>query len=241
MKSSNIAQKGFEKARYTHSKIDAMSISGTFNKAILLTLIVLIFGAISWAYLPIELLFPLLIITFVAGLGVILFLAFKPHLAKFFVFPYAIVEGVFLGLVSKLFEMMYPGIVIQAVVLTIIIALLMNVLYQNRIIKVTEKFRSIMTAAILSILFIYVISFVLMLFEITFPYIHSSGPIGILFSIVVVIIASLTFLLDFDMIEKFSNKGLHKDYEWYGAFSLLITLVWLYIELLKLLSKVRRS
>ena len=239
--SSNIAKKGFKNAKYAHSNLNSMSISGTFNKAILLTLVVLICGAYSWVYLPMALLFPLLIITFVAGLGVILFLAFKPHLAKYFVFPYAIIEGVFLGLVSELFETLYPGIVIQAVALTVIIALLMNVLYQRRIIKVSEKFRSIMTVAILSILSIYVISFVLMLFGITFPYIHSSGPIGILFSVIVVIIASLTFLLDFDMIEKFSKKGLNKDYEWYGAFALLITLVWLYIELLKLLSKIKRN
>ena len=137
--------------------------------------------------------------------------------------------------------MMYPGIVLQAIVLTVLIALLMNILYQNRIIKVTEKFRSIMTVAILSVLGIYLISFTLMLFGITVPYIHSSGPIGILFSIVVVIIASLTFLLDFDMIESFSKQGLDKNYEWNGAFSLFITLIWLYIEILKLLSKIRRN
>lgn len=239
MESSNFSRKGFNHAEYVQIKEDQMNFSRTLNKALMLTIVCIIFGVLSWQFLPVSLVFPLLIVSFVLGLGIVLFLAFKPRLAKYLVLPYAILEGLFLGLVSKVFEALFPGIVLQAVLLTCVIALLMNVLYQKRIIKVTQKFRSIMMIAIFSIFGIYLISFILTLFGTSIPYIHSSGPIGIGFSLIVVGIASLTFLLDFDMIEQFVKKGVHKDYEWYGAFSLLVTLVWLYLEILKLLSKIR--
>ena len=241
MRTSNFTKAGFKNAEHALNPKQAMSITSTLQKALLLTIIVFIFGGVSWVYFPLYLLFPLLIITFIGGFGIIILLMFKPRLAKFFVFPYAILEGLFLGLVSKLFESAYPGIVINAIIITILIAVGMNVLYQSRIIKVTQQFRAVMSMLIFAILGIYLVSFILMFFGTTIPLIHDSGPIGIGFSVFVVIIASLTFLLDFDMIEQFSKQQLHKDYEWYGAFSLLVTLIWLYIEILKLLSKLRRN
>ena len=137
--------------------------------------------------------------------------------------------------------MILPGIVIQAVVLTLVIAVLMNILYQLKIIKVTEKFRTVMLVLIASIFGLYILTFILSFFSIQIPYIHSTGLVGIGFSIFVVIIASLTFLLDFDLIDRFIGKKVHRDYEWYGAFILLVTLVWLYVEVLRLLYKIRSN
>ena len=225
----------------SHSN-NTMSLNGTLNKTLILLILVILAGGFAWtnASTFAPLLIPLLIGNFIIGLGIVLFLAFKPLFAKYLAPIYAVFEGVFLGIISLIFEQIYPGIVIQAILLTIIVTLLMNVLYRKEIIKVTKKFRSIMMVAILSVLGIYVVSFIMSFFGTTIPLIHEGGPVGIIFSLVVVGIASLTLLLDFDFIDRAIENKMPKDLEWYGAFALIVTLVWIYIEILKLLSKIRR-
>lgn len=176
------------------------------------------------------------------GIGFVLALviSFKPHLAPTLAVPYALAEGLFLGAISGLYHAQSHGIAVQAVLLTIGIAGTMAMLYRLRVIRVTERFRSIMLIAIGAIMATYVLSLVLRLFGATMPFLHSTGPLGIGISVVFVVVASLALLLDFDLIERGAKQGAPKNMEWYGAFALMVTLVWLYIEVLRLLSKLQR-
>ncbi|MEM7009483.1 MAG: Bax inhibitor-1/YccA family protein, partial [Thermodesulfobacteriota bacterium] len=153
---------------------------------------------------------------------------------------YAILEGLAIGGISAIFELQFSGIVFQAVSLTFGTLFAMLVTYRLGLIKVTEKFRMGVVAATGAIFVVYLLSFVLGFFSINVPFIHSGGTIGILFSLFVVVIAALNLVLDFDFIEKGAEHGAPKYMEWYGAFGLIITLVWLYIEFLRLLSKLRQ-
>jgi uncharacterized YccA/Bax inhibitor family protein len=134
---------------------------------------------------------------------------------------------------------MYPGIVLQAVALTFGVCAVMLALYRARVIKVTETFRSCVFAATGAICLVYFATFLLGLFGVRVPYIHQGGTIGIIFSLVVVGIASMNLMLDFDFIEKGAEVGAPKFMEWYAAFGLMVTLIWLYIEILNLLMKLR--
>jgi uncharacterized YccA/Bax inhibitor family protein len=153
---------------------------------------------------------------------------------------YALLEGLFLGGISAIFEARYPGIVIQAVSLTFGTLLVLLVAYTSRVIRPSENFKLGIVAATGGIALIYMASFVLGLFGVSMPYIHDNGLIGIGFSLFVVVIAALNLVLDFDFIENGASQGAPKYMEWYGAFGLMVTLIWLYIEILRLLAKLRR-
>lgn len=154
---------------------------------------------------------------------------------------YAILEGLFLGAVSVIFESFYTGIVIQAVGLTLCVAIALLLAYISRLIKPTENFKLGVCAATGGIALLYLVSWIMSMFGLNLPYIHAGGPIGIGFSVVVCIIAALNLVLDFDFIEEGAKRGAPKYMEWYAAFGLMITLVWLYLEILRLLSKMRRD
>ena len=162
---------------------------------------------------------------------------FKQHLAKYTVPAYSILQGLALGGISKFFETMYPGIVTQAVMLTFGTLGALLLAYVSGLIKPTENFKLGIIAATGGIAFVYLISWVLSWFSVSVPLIHSNSNMGILFSIGVVIIAALNLVLDFDFIEEGSEKGAPKYMEWYGAFGLMVTLIWLYLEILRLLAK----
>lgn len=153
---------------------------------------------------------------------------------------YAVLEGLFLGGISAIFELSYPGIVIQAVALTFGTLFCLLAAYKSGVIKPTENFKLGIVAATGAIALIYFVSIIMGFFGTTIPMIHSSGPVGIGFSLFVVTIAALNLVLDFDFIERGSEMGVPKYMEWYAAFGLLVTLVWLYIEILRLLAKLRR-
>lgn len=238
-KSSNPAMGGFNRVSHSTSMSNVMTLEGTTQKITLLLSLLLVFAYIGWTQISTALLFPILIGTLIIGFVIAITLSFKPLWSPFLAPVYAIVEGLFLGLVSSLYNSMYNGIVLQAIMLTLAVFVLMVVLYRNQIIKVTEKFRSIMTLAIGAILIVYLISFVMGFFGSTIPQIHESGLIGIGFSLFVVTIAALSLLLDFDLIDRQIANNQPKAMEWYGAFALLVTLVWLYFEILRLLAKLR--
>ncbi len=162
-------------------------------------------------------------------------------MVAFFLAPiYAILEGLALGVISIMMELRFPGgIAMQAVGLTFGTFLALLIAYKSRIIRATENFKLGIAAATGGIFVIYMISFVLGFFGMNVPYIHESGLIGIGFSLFVVVIAALNLVMDFDFIESGAEQGAPKYMEWYGAFGLLITLVWLYIEILNLLAKLR--
>ena len=179
----------------------------------------------------------LMIVGMIGGLIVAIVTIFKNHLAKYTVPAYALLEGLALGGISKFFEVMYPGIVNQAVMLTFGTLGALLLAYRSGLIKATENFKLGIVAATGGIFFVYLISWILSWFSVSIPLIHSNSNMGILFSIVVVVIAALNLVLDFDFIEEASEKGAPKYMEWYGAFGLLVTLIWLYLEILRLLAK----
>ena len=152
---------------------------------------------------------------------------------------YALAEGLFLGGISASFESQYPGIVIQAVGGTFGTLAGLLLAYQSGLIRATENFKLGIVAATGGICLVYLISMIGGFFGFPVPYIHEAGPIGIGFSLVVVVIAALNLVLDFDFIEQAAERGAPKYLEWYGAFALMVTLVWLYLEILRLLSKMR--
>ena len=175
----------------------------------------------------------------IGGFVVALVTIFKKEWARFTAPVYALLEGLLLGGISIFFEARFPGIVLQAVGLTFGVAFVMYALYTSRVIPVTDKLRLGIVAATGGIAVFYLISLGLGFFGIQMPLIHSSGTFGILFSLFVVGVASFNLLLDFDLIENGAAMGAPKYMEWYGAFGLLVTLVWLYLEILRLLSKLR--
>ncbi len=152
---------------------------------------------------------------------------------------YAVCEGLFLGGISAILEQKFPFIAAQAAGLTFGTLVIMLTLYKTRVIRVTEGFKAGVIAATCAIALLYLVCFVLSFFGKQVPYIHSSGTIGIAFSLFVVGLAALNLLLDFDFIEPGVAAGAPKYFEWYAGFSLLVTLVWLYLELLRLLAKLR--
>ena len=152
---------------------------------------------------------------------------------------YAVLEGLFLGSISAIFEVRYPGILVQAVGLTLGTLLALLAAYKSGVIKVSDKFRRGVVAATGGIFLFYMASWVLGFFGVQMPLIHSSGTFGIVFSLAVIGIAAMNLVLDFDFIERGAAQGAPRYMEWYGAFGLMVTLVWLYVEILRLLSKLR--
>ncbi len=222
---------------------EVMTIGGTVGKSTILLLILLIAASYTWdlyfSGAPPESLVPW--IWGGAGGGFVLALVtiFKKTWSPITAPLYAGAQGLFLGAISGFMEGSFPGIVIQAVGLTIgtFFALLMA--YASGLIKATENFKLGVVAATGGIALVYLVSIVMSFFGTTVPFIHDSGPIGIGFSLVVVVIAALNLVLDFDFIEQGAEHGAPKYMEWYASFGLLVTLVWLYLEMLRLLAKVR--
>lgn len=177
----------------------------------------------------------------IVGFGLAILLMFKPHLAKFVAPLYAIAQGFFVGALSRMYETFYDGIVVQAAGATIAVFAVMLVLYRARIIKVTERFRTIVTAATLGIMLFYGVCFLISLFagSDSISFLASPSLLGIAFSVFVAGLAAFNLALDFDFIERGSKMGLDKNFEWYGAFGLLVTIIWLYLEMLRLLAKLR--
>lgn len=218
-----------------------MTIRGTVNKTFILILLVLATFVYSWNQFtsnPGSVL-PLILVGAIGGLVVALITIFVPKLSPFTAPLYALLEGLFLGAISAQYEAQYGGIVFQGVLLTIGVLLSLLLAYKSGLIKVTKKFRLGVVAATGAIFLVYVISFIGGFFGFNIPFLHDSSPIGIAISVVIVIIAALNLVLDFDFIENAAASRVPKYFEWYGAFGLLVTLVWLYLEILRLLSKIR--
>ncbi len=177
----------------------------------------------------------------IVGIGLTFLLMFKPHLAKIVAPLYAIAEGVFVGAISRAYENYYDGIVVQAAGATIGVFFVMLVLYRTRVIKVTQKLRAVVTAATLGVMVFYGVCMLIRLFAgpDSVSFLSSPSLLGIGFSILVAGLAAFNLLLDFDFVERGAQQGLDKNFEWYAAFGLLVTIIWLYLELLRLLSKLR--
>lgn len=225
---------------------EEMTIKGTMRKFGIMFMLMLGSTLFSWSQFykgssPMP-----FVITGVIGMLVLsIAMSVKKQWSPFLAPVYAIIIGLFVGSISAMydyqFKTQYPGLVMQAVGLTLVVALVMFILYQTRIIKVTEKFKSVVIIATTALMVFYLIQWVASLaFGATIgAFTSASTPLGIGFSVVVVCLAALNLLLDFDMIEKGAEKQVPKYMEWYSAGALLFTLVWLYLEILRLLSKLK--
>lgn len=217
-----------------------MTIEGTVNKTFISLAILLGAAFATWGlYFDGRDVMPAAIGCAIGGFVLALIIVFRKKSAPYLTPVYAALEGVLLGGLSASYESFYNGITLQASLLTVAVFLALLFAYKTRIIKATKNFKLGVFAATAGIMLMYLLSFVLGLFGVNVPYLHDSTPLGIGISVVIVIVAALNLVLDFDFIENGAQQGAPKHMEWYGAFGLLVTLIWLYIEILRLLSKLR--
>ena len=211
----------------------AMTLDGAVNKTGVL--LALCFGGafIGWSNPG------LMWVSFILGIIAAMYTSFVPRNAHIGAPAYALLEGIALGGISMMFESQYPGIVIQAIGLTFGILASLLFAYKSGLILPTQNFRLMVFSATVGIALLYLVSFIMSFFGSGIGFIHSNGLFGIGFSLFVVGIASLNLVLDFDFIEQGAEMGLPKYMEWYGAFALMVTLVWLYLEILRLLAKLQ--
>jgi uncharacterized YccA/Bax inhibitor family protein len=214
-----------------------MTVNGAVNKSLILGVVMLMTAAVSWTMPSMLFLWGGLI----GGLICVLVSSWRPQYSPTTAPLYAVFEGLFLGTASLAYAHLYNGIVLQAVSLTIGVLFLMLFLYKAKVIQVTEKFRAGLMMATGAIVLMYLVSWVLRMFGIQMPLLHQGGLFGIGLSLVIVAVASLNLLLDFDNFEQGARYGAPKYMEWYSAMGLLVTLVWLYLEILRLLSKLSRD
>ena len=238
-----LSQKTFTGLEYSGSNETAMTVQGTVNKTALLLACTSMSALYTWN-LFFETKNPAAVLPYtmagaIGGFIVALVTVLKKTWSPITAPIYAVLEGLLLGGISAIFEMQFKGVVVQAVGLTFGTLFCLLMAYTSGLIKVTENFKLGVAAATGGICLLYFITMLLGFFGVRMPYIHDSGVIGIGFSLFVVVIAALNLVLDFDFIENGAADGAPKYMEWYGAFGLLVTLVWLYIEILRLLSKLR--
>lgn len=246
MESSNPALQTdtFKRSQDTAGEI--MTVQGTVIKTAILLMLVVLGAAFTWNIFLKAGSNPAavngwLIGGALGGLALALVTTFKPIYAPITAPIYAAVEGFFIGSISAVLNEAFPGIVIQAATLTFGTLAAMLLLYETKIIQVTDKFKMIVASATGGIFVAYLITWGLSFFNIQVPFIYGNGMAGIIFSLFVIGIAALNFVLDFDLIQKGARQGAPKYMEWYGAFALMVTLIWLYVEFLRLLSKLRSN
>lgn len=228
----------------SESSSETMTVQGTVNKTLLMLLLVILGAVYTWKIFfestnPSSV-YTWMLIGGIGGFITSLVIIFKPKTSAYIAPFYSILEGLFLGGISAIFAAQYGGsqIVMQAIALTFGTFLVMLAAYKTGVIKATQKFRTGVIAATGAIALVYFVTWILSMFGLnSMGYIHGSGTVGIVIGFVVVIVAALNLILDFDFIEKGAAMGAPKYMEWYGAFGLMITLVWLYIEILKLLAR----
>jgi uncharacterized YccA/Bax inhibitor family protein len=224
---------------------ESMTIGGTVNKSALLAVIALIAAYFTWSRFmttgSLQAIQPFMLIGILGGFVVALVTVFKKTFAPFGAPLYAVAEGLALGGISAVFEKSYPGIAAQAIFLTFGILFALLLAYKSRLIRATENFKLGVFAATGGIAIVYLLNFIMGFFGAGIPYLFSSSPIGIGISLFIVVIAALNLVLDFDFIEEAASRGAPKYMEWYAAFGLMVTLVWLYLEILRLLSKLREE
>ncbi|MBW0177094.1 Bax inhibitor-1/YccA family protein [Sediminibacterium sp.] len=240
-----LTEKMFNKSLHTDAAAQGvMSVRGTINKFGFLMLMVI--GAASYTWYLFDqlnegLMMTLMIVGIVGALITGIVIAFKPNWAQYLAPAYGILQGFFIGGISAIlnaaFADKYPGLIMQAVGLTFGVAISMFLLYNFRIINPTQRFKSIVISATMGIAVFYLITLVLNLFGVNMSFMYDSSWLSIGISLFIVIIASLNLILDFERIEMGAEMGAPKFMEWYGAFGLMVTIIWLYIEILKLLSK----
>lgn len=242
MRTSNPAlNSGTFEGLYTVGDQQAMTLGGTALKTTMLLVMTTVAAGFSWSQLVMgsPLAMPVMFGGAIVGCVVGLITCFKPKAAPITAPIYALAEGLFLGGLSAMYNAQFHGIVFQAVCLTFGTMFALLLAYQTGMIKPSENFKLGIFAATAGIGLVYLTSVLMNLFGMSVPYIHDNGLVGIGFSLFVVVIAALNLVLDFDFIETGVEQGAPKYMEWYAAYGLLVTLVWLYVEILRLLAKLR--
>lgn len=240
-----LTEKMFDKSHeMAAGNMGTMTVRGAINKFGFMMLMLIAGAAYNWnlyEQLKESTMTTLMWVGIIGGLISALAISFKPNWAPVLAPLYALLEGLFIGAISAImnaaFADSYPGLIMQAVGLTFGVALAMFLLYNFRVISATERFKSIVFTATLGIGIFYLITMVLRMFGVNVSFMYDSSLLSIGISLFVVGIAALNLIMDFDMIEQGAERGAPKFMEWYGAFGLMVTIVWLYIEMLKLLSK----
>jgi uncharacterized YccA/Bax inhibitor family protein len=231
--------------REAGTSAEVMTIPDVVRACSALLTILIITGALGWYWIGDPATTVSIPVWFwvglIGGLVVGLVTAFRPQFAPFTAPLYAALEGLVLGALSRIFEYEFEGIVLQAVMLTVGVFAVLLALYASRLIKVTENFRLGVIAATGAIFLVYMVNLVMSFFGAEVPYLHDTGPVGIIISLVIVTVAALNLVLDFDFIEQGVNDRAPRSMRWYAAFGLVVTLVWLYLEILRLLAKIRSS
>ncbi|SJZ79655.1 Bax inhibitor-1/YccA family protein [Sediminibacterium ginsengisoli] len=240
-----LTEKMFNKSLHLEANAQGvMSVRGAINKFAFLMLMVIAGAAYSWHLFEEfkqDTMNTLMIAGAIGGLILVLIISFKPTTAPYLAPAYGILEGLFIGGISAIlnaaFSEKYPGLIMQAIGLTFGVAIAMFLLYNFRIINATQRFKSVVFTATLGIAIFYLLTLVLRFFGLNVSFMYDSSLLSIGISLFVVAIAALNLILDFDMIEKGAEMGAPKYMEWYGAFGLLVTIIWLYVEILRLLGK----
>lgn len=245
MKSSNpVFGDRFLRNASVSTSEEVMTFKGTVNKTILLLLLVILGATYTWklAYNVADLssLYPWMIAGGVGGFIACLIIVFKPTTVRVMAPIYSVLEGLFLGGISALYAAQTQGIVQQAVLVTLAVFFFMLFAYRSGIIVVTDKFRSGIIAATGGIAVAYLATWIFSMFGVNLGFMHGNGLMSIGISLVIVVIAALNLVLDFDFIDRGVKQGAPAYMEWYGAFGIMVTLVWLYIEILRLLSKLSK-
>lgn len=228
--------KSFQISESTYGD-NRMTLNGTVNKTGMLLLLIIGSAYYSWTHA--EQMMPLLGVGAIVGFILALVTMFKPQWAGITVPLYGIAEGLFLGGISLMFEYKFPGIVMRAVGLTFGVFISLLLAYRSGMIKPTENFKLMIASATGGIAVVYLVSFVMSFFGMRLNFLYDSSPLSIGISLFVVGIAALNLVLDFDFIENGAERGAPKYMEWYGAFGLAVTLIWLYLEILRLLAKLQ--
>jgi uncharacterized YccA/Bax inhibitor family protein len=245
-KSGNPAlnEKAFSKS-FTYANDEVMTVKGTLNKFGILFLMTMATAGLAWkmVYSGVDVTTYMWVSVF-AALGIAVIIAFKMEWSAYLAPVYALVKGFAVGAISAFynyaFEKVAPNIITQAVALTFGVVIAMYLLYKFNVIKATPTFKKIIITATLGIAVFYLIAIGLHFANIEIPFLHEGSTFGIIFSLVVVGLAAMNLILDFDLIENGANAGAPKFMEWYGAFGLLVTIVWLYLEILRLLAKLSK-
>ena len=221
-----------------------MTLSGTVNKLLLLTVLMFVAAAAVFYQFSMQRYDYVSILTtagVIVGFICAIIMAFKHNLTPYIAPIYAFSQGALLSGISCFFEASYPGIVIQAVSITFITVLAMGLLFKAKVIEATEKFRAVLLTATFAIAIFYLISFVISFFGVNVPYFSSTSPIAIVVNVIFAIVAALNLIIDFDNIDRGVKTPLPAYFEWYCAVGLLATIVWLYIEILRLLARTRNK
>jgi uncharacterized YccA/Bax inhibitor family protein len=224
---------------------ERMSLQGTVNKSFLMLTVLLVAALWPWTRFfaaggdPAAV-SGLMLSGVVGGLIVGLIITFRQTTAPYLALPYAALQGLAIGGISAMFERRYPGIAIQAVGLTFGVMAALLLAYTTKLIRVTEHFRAMVVGATGAIALLYLASFILGFFHIQVPFLNDASPLGIIVSLAIIVVAALNLVMDFDFIQTGVERGAPRYLEWYGAFALILTLVWLYLEILRLLGKTRQ-